>query len=141
MRAVKRSAVNGNPQLCSLQNGVLLRVDGIADLSARAGFNIQLTAHAFAAFAAGFQSGGRTVVACSHNTFVFDDDSANASAFHIAACPFRNQIGHLHKTNIPLIHSIRLLRLSSIIEQVISFGNAVISLIFCLIESFMEARQ
>ena len=36
---------------------------------------------------------------------VFHNDSADTSSFNVAACPFRNQIGHLHKPNIPFIHA------------------------------------
>ena len=106
MRAVQRAALDGNAQLGRLQNGVLLGVDSVAYLRARAGFNVELAAHAFAALLAGFESCGSPVVARGHDALVLDDDGADAASLHVAAGPFRNQISHFHKANIPFIHCV-----------------------------------
>ena len=104
MRAVERSAVNRYAELCRLNDGVLLSMDGIAKLGTRAGLDAQLTAHALTAFLAGFEACRRAVIAGGHDALILHDDAADAPAGYKAACPCSDDMRHLHEPLIPFIH-------------------------------------
>ena len=68
-----------------------------------AGGNAQPVAQAFAALHAGFDAGGRTVVAGGHDALVFHDHAADFAAGAEAAGPVGNDPGHFHKPGVPFI--------------------------------------
>ena len=102
MGAVERRSVDIHAQLGRLNDGVLLRVDGVAHLVPRAGGNAELFAQAFAALHARFHARRRAVIAGGHHALILDDNRADFSLFLIAARPGRNELRHFHKTVIPL---------------------------------------
>ena len=109
VRAVKRRAVDGNAKFRRLNDGVLLRVDGVAEFGARARLNAEPVAHTLAALAAGFEARRRAVVARRHDALVLHNDAADTPPRTVAACPSGDDVRHFHKSAVPLVHTCVLL--------------------------------
>jgi hypothetical protein len=97
--AVQGGAVNGNPPLGGLANGVLLGMDG----SYAMGGNIAvLVEHFFKQMpdvVAVGKAGGRAYIACNQNLLVLGDYAAGAPP--LAGRPLGNGFAHFHKVFVP----------------------------------------
>lgn len=83
--AVESGAVYADAELGGLDDGVLLCVDGEAQLVPGAGGDAQISAHAFAFLFAAFDAGGGAVVAGGYDALVAHDDGTDVSVWLIAA--------------------------------------------------------
>ena len=101
MGAVKRCPFDGNAELCGLDDGVLLRVDGIAEFMLCAGGNVEFAPEAFSALHAAHYTRGRAVVAGCNDTLVAHDHGADLAVLLEAARPAPHHFCHVHETLIP----------------------------------------
>lgn len=104
MGAVKSRSVHGDAEFRRLDDGVLFRMDGVAKLLTGTAGDAHLVAHTLALVAAVEDAGGRAVVARGEDALVLDDDGADGASFSGAACPCRDELTHIHKPFIPLVH-------------------------------------
>ena len=106
MCAVYGSAINGNAQFCRLNDGVLLGMDGIAQLRPGTRSDLELIPQALPPLAARGHTRRRTIVAGGHDALILHDDRADGSPTAKTAGPIRYEPGRLHETLIPFIHHI-----------------------------------
>ena len=83
---------------------ILLGMNGVAKLLTGAAGDAHLVAHTLALVAAVEDAGGRAVVARGEDALVLDDDGADGASFSGAARPCRDELAHIHKPFIPLVH-------------------------------------
>ena len=118
VRAVKGCAVHRDAEFCRLNDCVLLCMDGIAFFCASAALYAKPIAHAISFVTAVEYACGRAVVARGENAFVLDDDRADRAALPCATCPGGNQFRHVHKSFVPVVHTLSFARIYFYINDI-----------------------
>ena len=102
MCAVHGCAFDGYAKLSRLNDGVLLGMDGVAQLVSCAGWDVQRAAHAFALFGAALYAGGCSVVAGGEYALILNYYRADMAVFLIAAGPAADGPGQFYEALVPL---------------------------------------
>ena len=104
VRAVKRCSVNGYAEFCRLDYCVLLRVYGVAFFRASAALYAEFVSHTIAFVAAVEYACGGAVVTRGQYALVLDDYRSYRSAFSCATRLGGNELCHIHKSFVPIVH-------------------------------------